>query len=423
MDLVELRSIMNEDFTITESVADYMLDEAYFGTKAVDPILNAIKNIDLAIKSNPNVNLNNDGLNVKLQDAVKKVFGFKKVKIFWANNPSIGMGPYTITNSVLLHSGSESLAYGTNAKGFYDSNAELNIYITMDNQLFTLCGMTAEEVTAILLHEIGHNFDYSAYNVINAWYSVIMILTVLVNGGSIQQVLPQVQQVAVQTIGAEYGKNVIGTMYNLPDYISNVIPPIGVVLRVFRKIKFNISKFISNIFSPVSFVLSVPTAAIMCPFIWLGNFFTRKKEVFADSFAASYGYSTELASALDKLDKTLTGADSYPEGSFMAALADLTLANRDIVCLAFGGHTTTQRRLIKMIDKLEKDIASGKYDPALKAELQRQLTSSKNTYNTIIGLDGEKKNRLTAQVRQMFDNWYAGKPYMTFAAVDGEYAE
>lgn len=423
MKLAELRGIMNESSMINESIDDYILDEAYFGVNAVDPILNVMADISLAVKANPNIKLNNDKLNTKLQDAVQKVFGFKKVKIFWANNPSIGMGPYTITSSVILHSGSGALAYGSNSTGFYDENAELDLYVNMDNQLFVACDLTPKEATAILLHEIGHNFDYSAYNIINSWSVVIQIISTLARGGNIASNKLRLQQLLVQTLGVEYGKNIIGAAMNIPEYISNLIPPVGVVIRGFRKISFNITKFINNLFSPISILITIPVAAIMTPLMWLGNFFTRKKEVFADSFAASYGYASELATALDKLDKTLTGANNYQEGTFMAALADLTLVNRDIICLAQGGHTTTQRRLIKMIDKLEKDIASGKYDPSLKKELQRQLENSKETYNTIIGLDGDKKNKFTSYVRQLFDSWYAGKPYMAINSFNDEYAE
>src|SRR5699024_1906219 len=133
------------------------LDEAYYGSNKVSKIQSAMDKIYLKLKHEPNANIQKSDENRELQKAIQDVFGFQSVRIYWSNRPHVGLGPYTMPGAKILHTGTDSLLK-VGSTGHYDKMHELRVYIQMDNMLVNQCDMNAQEMTAILLHEIGHNF-------------------------------------------------------------------------------------------------------------------------------------------------------------------------------------------------------------------------------------------------------------------------
>lgn len=404
--------ILNQNNMIHESTSldSFLINEAFYGKKDVSEIQTVLDKIYSAVMADPKQSIYGTSLARELESAVQKVFGFKSVSIIWSNRYGGGRtSPYTMPSAVVIHGFSTSLEYGSHQNGFYDTKHELMVYIQLDQSLFSDVGLTSEEMCGILLHEIGHNFDYSPANLIGAWFRVIMALIQLRPEGLLSIPI------------TEWGRPIYQAIRNIDTFIQSYIPPIGILIRLIGKVRFNVIKFLRALLSPVSSIVAFPIALVYSPTKHLEQFFTRKKEVYADSFAAAYGYASEVISALEKMYAFQTGDPDA--GPIMQFFYDFTRFQQEYVSLFLGGHGSDQKRLIKMIDKLEQDLKDPRLDSKVKAELIENINDARKCYDDLLNIDKDDRNKLTGIFRRMVDNWYAGKPYMIIPSLPAEYAE
>ena len=217
MTIKEMRALANNrPAPIVESFQDFILDEAYYGEKKAKPILDAMDDIVQLLKTNPNAAVDELKEGKALNAAIKDVFGFKSVKVYWSNRPDFGRGPFTMFGARILYSGNDNLAFGNNQDRLYDADHVLRLYVQMDNVLVTMLDMNARELTAVLLHEIGHNFDYSPASIFDMWFTLI---NAIFTGP--QTILNYFVTNAIQ----EYGRDVLMALMNLDTYITRWIPP------------------------------------------------------------------------------------------------------------------------------------------------------------------------------------------------------
>lgn len=410
MTIKEMRALANNRPTpIVESFQDFILDEAYYGSNKVSKIQSAMDKIYLKLKHEPNANIQKSDENRELQKAIQDVFGFQSVRIYWSNRPHVGLGPYTMPGAKILHTGTDSLLK-VGSTGHYDKMHELRVYIQMDNMLVNQCDMNAQEMTAILLHEIGHNFDYSPFTVLDVWFQLYALLLSFPVGWVTALIQYPVQ---------EYGRDVIQFIYNVDDWIAKNIPPIGTIYRAVGKITFNISKFLSALFSPVSAIASIPAALVFTPFAWIGNFILRKQERVADSFAVSYGYGPQLISGLDKLANYMTVDDCNL--GIMQFFYDCALFQNDMITMAMGGHTSNQQRAIQALNDMKTSMNDRSLDPELRKECKRVYQECQEVYDKYVNMPDNERAGITKQFRKMVDNWYNGKNYMLMPQVSNEY--
>lgn len=403
--------------TLEEAAMLFPLDEAYFGKKPVEKIQKAMDKVYAVVMANPQINLQNAPEARDLEKAFCDVFGVKSCSIYWSNQAGMGLGtkgPRTWPHVKMLHSEDAGLKYGTHSNGFYDKNHVMSMYISTDQTLFTEAGYTSAEMVAMLLHETGHNFDHSMWTLINDWMMICQnILDVITAQPGM--VIPKAVGAAVGTgIGfaiKEKGRGVIQTLSNIDDMIMNCIPPIGTIMRMVGRVGFNFMKVLLAIFSPVTATLMIPPMILMTPFTHLANLYKRKGEVSADSFAASYGYSSEMVTALEKAEAYMY-QQKDAEDSFLTPFYDLAMVQADILNMLMGLHGNTQQRAKRMMDKLDKDLERSTLSAADKAEIKKEKERLMATYDKFMNCDNQVQGALTKIFREMVDSWYAGKNYM-----------
>jgi len=424
--LTELRAIAEganitdgfaEQMSLQEAFNQFILDEAFFGKKPVQKIQDAMDVIYEKVMAKPSIIIQNDPSRRELEKAFCDVFGFKSCSIYWANRPNLDRGPCTIPRAKFLHSGNITYKYGTNQKGFYDNKHELRVFINTDQILFTEGDMTSAEMTAILLHEVGHNFDYSIWALTNQWYMIFnAILNVILNPNN-PRVYGRLTGTGLNVLLSELG-GVYQALINIDDMLLNVIPPLGSIVRAVKKFGFNVVKALNAILSPVTMVIILPQYIVMTPFRYINNTFLRKGEAYADSFASSYGYSSELATALEKLN--LYQTQSTNEDSFLAPFYDLALLQADLITTMTGGHGSTQQRIMRMVEKLDMDLEQSGLSASDKAAIREERAKLMKTYNNFLNADVGIRSDITSSFRTMIDNWYAGKNYMFIPTMDKE---
>lgn len=389
------------------AICDEILDEAYLGKTAVDPILNAMRAVCQKLEENPQEQMERTVENANLQEAIKKVFGFKSVTIRWENRGAMLMGAYTIPGNPVKYGKKPGFIYGQNANGFYDQTHSMPIFIEMSNDAYRDALLTPEEMTALMLHEIGHNFDFTAYTMFFGWARTICDIAGLFTPFTF---VPAINDLIART---DPGRNIVHVITNIDVILMNNIPPLGRLGRGMNKLFSSFGKFFNALFSP-AMAFTIPLKLLNAPMVSLITFFSRKKEVYADNFAASYGYAQELTNALAKLEASMTRVSIQPAGGLAELFYDFAQFCRefDTTFFSISGHGSTQQRMIRTKSKLMQDLKNNDVPPELRKELENQIAEMDSAYQQYLEADDYQMKNITAFFRNLVDHVYDGKDYM-----------
>ena len=152
--------------------------ESYYGKL---PEFEMIENLFEGIiskgrKEKNKANPNKYSENKEVCKILKKVFGFKDAFLYWI--PSNSVNAYTVTvHSLMIFGESKDFIEKRSDKGFYDNShrSVLTVYLytgILDEKV----DLTPAELLSIVLHEIGHNFDYSPYHTITFFIDSILTM-------------------------------------------------------------------------------------------------------------------------------------------------------------------------------------------------------------------------------------------------------
>lgn len=261
--------------------------------------------------------------NKNIEDILTKFFKVKRIKIHWQNET---VNACTIPTSHPL----VNLNILKNYKKTNEFMSEnLSIYIIMDTNLISRADLDEKELMAILLHEIGHNFDYTPFYFLQA-FPLLMI--------------PYVGDII---------KGVFNTKIEIERFIQRKIPFLYSILTFPKKIlSYRPPFLIVPIKSPIQILSTL----------------TYGRERFADNFAASYGYGEHISSALRKIDIAVEGPFNIldsPITDFFRLISTVSISFID-------PHPTTKTRITNMLKKLNKDLN----EPDLPKELKDDLKSN-----------------------------------------------
>ena len=228
---------------------------------------------------------------------------------------------------------------------------------------------TNEEILAILLHELGHNFADAIYDDIKIanqkWAEAVKIYLILMS---------------IRKKGKKNRKNIFrGISQGLHAIGSNV----------------------TNFWAQVSARLKGGSAYERYK-MWLDaqgykeaarKSIGRQNEVIADKFAGIYGYGPAQVSALFKMDKIETKAERFAKrvpligesnnDSFNAAMVDIT---------DYDVHPHNIQRANEEIALLKREVEKKDVDPKLKKMMLEQITQIQNILKeeTKVIQDGSK---------------------------------
>lgn len=217
--------------------------------------------ISIVRKDNNIKNLN------KIYEPLEKLFNCEVYLAVEVNDKMYDAYTYTVTDLRLKTTNDKN--------GFKFKNKNVELFIVITSGLLWSDEFSDREIGAILLHEVGHNFN----NAINNTYNISTK-----DDSKLIKDLIRTKRI-VKGKNEEKDEKTVDTalrvMINIdPDFIN----------KIFNSIKTLVSGSINSIADMVSnFTTSF--------------FHYNDREEFADEFAASYGYREDLTSALLKLNK------------------------------------------------------------------------------------------------------------------------
>lgn len=421
MDYSALRSIVQSGMYMIEST-DMELDEAYYGRDKLYDVQKAADVVCATIRNNPDVSMTDHPANKKLCAELCKVFGFKGCVITWVN-PSL-IGGHTIPSCKIIDTkANRSISSGwTKSKGYYDIEHTMWVFIEMDQLYVSMMGVTGEECVAVILHEIGHNFDNSAWGIVGDLITLSDILIKLLmqtdfseigdtvtTAGSIVAIL-----VAKNSV---YGRYMVNEITRIHDIFIELFPE--KVRHTIRQILYAAGGVMDFIYEliPVKLIKNIRQYIRIADPLQVGiilgrkfiiNFGTRKQEIFADSFATAYGYGPELSSFLHKMD--IWGATSHIVTGPLGNIVDeWALLRRDVLeVVLYDDHGSTAQRTLANITSLNRSMNEAGLSPEEKKIINNEINRLIKMYSQVIKIDDSNRYVLAKGFREIvntvFDN-------------------
>ncbi len=395
---------METEFDLNQQMR--IFDEAYFGkNKNVLEIEKCIERIRTKYANFQKRNITdiyNDPIFKKMVSCIEDEFGFSSVSFViqsWKSDVEMNVFTIPLNGWFGALNPVEDAIVNNGIK--YRKEMNYSIMFIVTSSIFFHPNLTAGEVCALLLHEIGHNFTYVAngqlvpFKVINialTWYSIFRrkplsftsiissIINFTVPGKKIIHWL------------SKYRNNVIyNTIYDMIDLVSHIYQPIwNLIMNTTEPLntvamlkKF---QYFSLIVNPVNATL---TATV-----------DYNDEKFADRFAAMYGYGEELSRVLLKMQEmdidreggTTHYISAIPIIGHLYALAALSL--RFALFPFMDCHPQDIARAMSIAKMLEHDLD----DPSISPKLKKQARADLEKVKKLIKDKSEYNNKESAGI-------------------------
>lgn len=421
--------------------------EAYFGkTKNLMEVEHIIQDIidkftvpfkDIGKRRIDAVKVNKSSQNKKIEALLCKEFGFKEFVLHWDGNDEVNA--YTVTHGILkLTDGSEPVLPIRNSDGtYYDSK---HAYICVVNIYAGLVDvkLTAEEVVACLLHEIGHNFVctpvvnmvsltewaflpinvyMAASDVVKAKESIWDILMLKYmdkrakhdpeyvkakGGGALVTLILSIIRAKQYYEFIKTGIYRVFFNYIAPEYTKEWFAKFDEwIVANKNKILAEWDIYVKEVEKAKEFFKKNPdyinwTGTFLTTLDFVSLFFMGKlliieqllvnqsgysNEVFADSFATAYGYGSATVSMQRKFsyytfkNKTLAKPNKYN------VYNQYILLMTRLMYTFLDEHPMNQTRMAKQIAKMKDELNNPEIDPRIRKELLKDLERSEKIYN------------------------------------------
>ena len=363
--------------------------EAYIGkTNNLKQVERELEKVIIMVNEFSQINLdrakfvNSSSACQKAADLLSNEFG-TQIKLNFSPQTYANGGAYayvTTTPFGAIHTNKEFMKTGK----IKSHERVIPIFINVDFNLINKCQINAQELTAILLHEIGHNIRH-----ITAIYSIA-------------------NTIAFPAVVA------MGTAYGILDRVFTHIVSLPIISQfikfnhMFNNMVEDITGNRHNIPIALFAVLSFPSMIIRRadPVSYIMGY---QAERYSDSLAAAYGYGPDLSKALLKMSMgtSNTTYNKVINSNKVTAFADtMLLAMYDLlVILLLDPHPATAHRVKNTLNKLERDLATNKYPPEVKSQLKADIATLKELYNDYLNATDAEKDETKAAYRQYVERY------------------
>lgn len=395
-DLIRMEdsSFMDLDFTLSEENLEYII-EGYVGKtkecKEIESLFADMKRKYFPDGENTLLRTSftdlNDSVEKKaIERQLEKLTGFGEVHILIFNDNDVNA--MTCPQSLITRSTSSMPSLPTaHGERYYDASHSYFCYIKLYSGL--IAELTPGEITAFVLHEIGHNFDHT----LTAYLFEVIIWGESIVAG------PFTMLCNLFRAQISYVNDLI---VKLLDY-TKIFPLLKNVVQ-------NVNRFIGMALGPLGKSTKIGLMALNGYYDPIGTALGGirfQQEAFADSYTTAMGYGPEMISAMDKLDQrdVITHHGVIPE--FWTGFGSGALCIMLMLC---DPHPEEQTRCKLILEAME-DVAK---DPTVPRSMRKQVLDeykrTQKAYDAFVEADPDHRNAvITRFTRELKDNFFGGK--------------
>ena len=344
-----------------------------------------------------NTRVNSDKDLLKFDRMMEDIFGFGCFTLHIHNQPSVNAFTMPIDFRCDYKNPTDNIIADKNGFKFkkeYSYAAILGIY----SGLIFNPAFTTPEVMALLLHEIGHNFN-SALNKSNGTFTNIIVTIetfISIISGSPLAFINTIKnsnqmRMALDTAGKNMReKNAIPVIVydafkQLQSVLNTTALTINDILRVGSLGTLTIINALYNcVRSALMYIIN--PANIITKIIGLN--IKYKSELTADNFPTIYGYGPELASALNKFEGAEGDSSSIIMRSFnkIPVLSTIMHCNEiPVFFLAqmFDEHPHSTARIKDQLDLLNLELSKQDMDPKMVDRIKKDIKECNKSLNRL----------------------------------------
>ena len=331
---------------------------------------------------------------IRKSDQLKKIcklfedeFGFKQVRIFvepiFALDPISQISGYTIPQSYFVRDLTTGMPSLLKFKGrYYDEKHQYYLGITMISEYLDKSVFTPSEVVAMLLHEIGHNFEVSITSYLAEVWSYCMFTTAIFSDQT-STTAKKIFEMLKDSFGRLFPDVILGGIDKWVSLFINNFPMFANIIKsiidtVDKALKYALS--LGGLAAASNFA---PKLSSMDNFNINGTKIARNalgfgSERAADSFATVYGYGDAFISWIHKVDERYTIRD---KGVILDTIGYIGGTFQTIISLATGSHPENQTRMQMIIDDLKELKDHKGFPPQIREMIKKDYDLSVQAYN------------------------------------------
>lgn len=414
MDSIRTQEDLLEAFDNTPEFQLSVLNEVYFGkTKGlqkIEKLLDQYRNKYMGKINFVAISANEDKLLLQINREFEKEFGFSEFAISVIDSGMVNA--FTLPIGARYDVGNTGKNLVTNAKSFkFKKEAGYAAIIGIYAGLIFNKNYTTEEIMAIILHEIGHNFQEAISN-INIGFSnfgkatrLIEIITRIMknidNANAVSGIATSAglsmmlsTNVIMKPIiaGYKYAMEFKDDFYEMTLMLSSTINMlldlVGLGFKLFDIFTFGIFKYLDlPILNLGLFTIEhkgLPKRVmdrVTDPFGMLILPGSYRHERTADNFTTFYGYGPALSSAMTKMgysgntaNDIMNSVETIP---IYSTLMNAFTLPANVIMNALDPHPLHLTRIQDQINLLEAELKKPGIDPKMRKRIQKDIDAIK----------------------------------------------
>lgn len=356
------------------------------------------------------VNINMDPDLIKFNRMMEDCFGFDTFELYIENSQQ--MNAYTVGVARNPTVDLSKVLVKTSKGIKYNKDAKIVALTYIYTGLLMDSNFTDGEIFAIILHEIGHNFQQQLVKPLVGLSSIGLVLGLFIEimnsilTGKFDKVLQD-----FRGLGLYLSNNIRGVVAFFQKLArnNNTLNIIINWLVMFKNMIFDTITDVTTAvvgFIPFSGwiagaidLISHTSIASLFMLPWKANGVAG--EYFADSFPVIYGFGPEMSSGIYKLDnaKGQLGivTNAVESNGLLRAVYNFNMTPAFAIGTMFDEHPTYIARMKGMSKTLEKELEKEKLDPKMRKIIKEDLDSVNKNFNTVVEMarkmDKKQKNK------------------------------
>jgi hypothetical protein len=343
--------------------------------------------------------INNSEHNKLVEKMFKDIFELRDFKLIWFTSPKSSAYVPTCPLSFLDPN------YKKDEKG-HKINNKLFVGIYLYTGLITYSNLNEKELMAVILHEIGHCFYNSVFNLL-AFTPIKLSHTMekLKLWETIRDFL--IARGILKLI--HFDEITFKIKRFLTDTFTETFPKLFSWIVSINDLFYNLNPLNKRKWGFKEFLIDLPKRNFY-PFKML---FLYNVEKHSDSFATDYGYGLYLASALQKvyIEENTLRSQLYkiPILNWFLDFYDLQC---EIISSCLTGYPMDNNRIRSLLDRMKRNLKDKDLSPDLRKELESQIEEfEKFYYNEYLSFSNDENKRrvFTWVFKAAVEKLFAGK--------------